>query len=129
LTDAEPVAAPPVQFFGEEPEMDWCYFFEKAELARQEQDWKKISDLGDQAFGQGKIFFRKNAYELLPFIEGYAHTGELEKSLDLTLQAYQAWENMRTPLCSLWLNLYSTNVLDANGQAIYDKLQENIACP
>ncbi len=37
---------PPVDLFGPEPEHTWCYFFEKAELARQAKDWVMVAALG-----------------------------------------------------------------------------------
>ena len=49
LTDANPPAAPPASLFDPEPEHDWCYYFEKAELARQRGDWQEVTRLGDQA--------------------------------------------------------------------------------
>ena len=34
-----PGVRPPAAVFGPEPEHGWCYFFQKADLARQSQDW------------------------------------------------------------------------------------------
>ncbi len=86
--DAVPHAKPPLQFFGPEPEPDWCYYFEKAELARQVRDWNLIVQLAEPAFQEEKTFFRKNAFELLPFIEGYVRMGMYDQAADLSFQAY-----------------------------------------
>ena len=104
LPEASPPAAPPASLFDPEPEHGWCYFFEKAELARQAGDWQEVARLGDQALAIEKGFFRKNAAELMPFIEGYAHTGQWNRAVELSLQAYQSWENMRNMLCDTWFS-------------------------
>lgn len=36
---------PPEEIFGAEPPHDWCYFFEKASLARQLKNWDKLFQL------------------------------------------------------------------------------------
>ena len=39
---------PPAQIFGPEPEHDWCYYYQKASLARQMGDWQEVVRLYDQ---------------------------------------------------------------------------------
>lgn len=36
---------PPVEIFGREPEHTWCYYFQKASLARQLKDWDKLEKI------------------------------------------------------------------------------------
>ena len=36
-------------FYGPEPERDFCYYFEKAELARQFKDWDSVVKYGESA--------------------------------------------------------------------------------
>ena len=129
LTDADPVARPPLEFFGPEPEPDWCYYFEKAELARQNEDWEQIASLGEKAFREQKTFFRKNAFELLPFVEAYARLGNWDRAYDLTIQAFNAWENMHLGLCDIWGSVKADGGLDEQGQSTYEKAQETLSCP
>jgi len=144
LTDANPPAFPPVPLFDPEPEHGWCYFFEKAELARQQGDWQEVARLGDQALAGDKGFFRKNAAELLPFIEGYAHTGQWDRAVEFSLQAYQSWENMRNMLCDTWFvsdlpqSIHSLIQAQGSGdtqdsilpdaQAAFEKIQQTLQC-
>jgi hypothetical protein len=144
LIDANPPALPPVPLFNPEPEHDWCYYFEKAELARQQGNWKEVARLGDQALAGDKGFFRKNAAELMPFIEGYAHTGQWEKAVKFSLLAYQSWANMRNMLCDTWFSSDlpqsihslviphgSENAQDSitpNAKAAFDKMQQTLQC-
>ncbi len=121
-------AQPPLQFFGPEPAHKWCYWFEKAELARQQQDWTALAALGDKALKNEKGFFKKNVAELVPYIEGYARVGRWERAYELTIQAYQAWENVHIMLCNTWENMRLAGALDAQGQATYDRVFETLQC-
>ncbi len=51
LTDGNASAKPPEQIFGPEPEPGWCYYFEKAELARQMGDWQEVCQAGRPGTG------------------------------------------------------------------------------
>lgn len=125
---ADPGAHPPAHFFGAEPEHDWCYYFQKAELARQKGDWQEVADLGDQALEAGTKISYKKSIELVPFIQGYAYTGRWEDSQALTLQAYQSWENVGLSLCDLWEQIYQSASLDIGGQAAYQQVQRSVGC-
>jgi len=68
---------PPETIFGSEPSHGWCYYYQKASLARQEGDWQEVARLGDEAQEQG---LRPNdRVEWMPFVEAYAYTGQAEK--------------------------------------------------
>jgi hypothetical protein len=128
LTESGRPAQLPEHIFGPEPEHGWCYYFEKAELARQKGDWQKIAELGNLALATDRHFYRINVAELVPFIEGYARSGQWETAIQLSLDAYQTWENMQLLLCDLWLDINQTTNLDADGQAAYEKIQKRLAC-
>jgi hypothetical protein len=93
----------PASPFGEEPAHDWCYFYEKAELARQAKDWQKVVDLAAQATLGG--FAPQDALEWLPFIEGYARAGQLASAVDLTRKAWAADAKAHRGLCVVWRRL------------------------
>ena len=97
----KPAPRPPEQIYGAESAHGWCYYFEKADLARQVEDWAAIVDLGQQAFAIHD--YPNDPLERFPFIEGYAHTGNWEEALQLTQQSYAVSpEVMRPMLCKLW---------------------------
>ncbi len=98
--DAPQTGYPPTSIFGPEPERTWCYYYEKAELASQEADWDTITQLGDEAMKLGHR--PNNVREWLPFIEGFAHTGELQKAEMLTLDSKQTQPGLTIELCNLW---------------------------
>jgi hypothetical protein len=102
---ADPVI-PPLGQFGNEPAHGWCYYFEKADLARQQQDWKQVAALGDQAF-QLKDY-PNDPSERIPFIEGYAHVGNWQRAKDLTQESADVTSLMRPMLCGLWQRIRQT---------------------
>jgi hypothetical protein len=68
-------------FLQKESKDDWCYFFQKAELARQRGDWKAIVDLYGQSI---ELNLRtKNPSETMVFVEGYLHRDEIQQATRL----------------------------------------------
>jgi hypothetical protein len=98
--------APPEHIYGAEPPHGWCYYFEKADLARQLGDWQQVADLGDQAFALGD--YPNDPAERLPFIEGYAQVQNWERALALTGETAAITPLMDAPLCGLWQRIDQT---------------------
>ena len=100
---------PPASILGREPPHNtWCYYFETADLARQQQDWAQIAGLYDAALAGGfhtGASASNSPYEWLPFVEGLARAGRVEDASALTLQAYERDPNYQPMLCSLWSSL------------------------
>jgi hypothetical protein len=128
LPDFETPAQPPAQFFAPEPEHAWCYFFQKAELAVQSGDWERAAALGDQALETEHKIYRRNAVELIPYIEGYTHVGRWEDAVDLSMRAYQAWANMRLMLCDTWTLIRDSAQIDSNGRQAFEKIRDQLQC-
>jgi hypothetical protein len=105
-------SVPPAELFGAEPEHDWCYYFQKASLARQLKDWKEVSRLADEAMDKGYLPNTAGsdvAYEWQPFIEGLANAGRWEEAALLTRMAYQHENKSAAMFCSLWQNGLSSD--------------------
>ncbi|NPV76599.1 MAG: hypothetical protein HPY59_09535 [Anaerolineae bacterium] len=107
---------PPV--FNGEAARDWCYYFEKADLARQREDWSAISNLATQAENLGLI--QKNNYELLPFVEAFAHTGETDRFRQYVNLAGED-ENIRPVLCRRLSQIRKTDGVSVEIQTIIDE--------
>jgi hypothetical protein len=97
---AEQTARMP-EIYGPEPAHNWCYYFERSELARQTGDWEKVVDLGEQAFALDD--YPNDPLERFVFVEGYAHVGEWEKALNYAQVSFKVSKNYVGPLlCKLW---------------------------
>jgi hypothetical protein len=64
---------PPQTLFGAEPSHLWCYYYEKASLARQQGNWPAVAQLGDEAMAQG--LHPMDWVEWMPFFQAYAYLG------------------------------------------------------
>ena len=61
--------------FGTEPAHGWCYFYEKAALARQRGDWGEVYALDTEASQQGSV--AKDPIEWMPFLQSYIHFDDI----------------------------------------------------
>ncbi|HAV78106.1 MAG TPA: hypothetical protein DCX53_12220, partial [Anaerolineae bacterium] len=87
--------------YGPEQEHGWCYYFQKADLARQMGEWGEVVTLGEKAFALDD--FPNNPVERFVFIEGYTHTGDWKRALQLSRESYRVSKEYVGPLlCQLW---------------------------
>ncbi len=119
-------AIPMAQIFGTEPPHGWCYYFEKADLARQQGDWIQVARLGDEAFAQED--YPNDPTERLVFIEGYAHTAQWEKSINLTNEANAITPLMQPVLCKLWQRIERDLGSDTIPVDTLSTLQRDLNC-
>lgn len=102
------------KLFGSEPAHGWCYFYEKAELARQQSDWEGVVKLYDQA--QKADLSTSVAVENLPFIEAFAMSGDVDMAIKLTDRTLKIQKELCPAIYSLWdrvLKNLSTRTLNA----------------
>jgi hypothetical protein len=102
ITRPSSPARPPTEIFGPEPDRHhWCYYFQKADLARQMDNWQQVVQLGDEARQQG--LKPNDATEWLPFLEGYIRVGRYEDTREITEGAlHTAPLSMQLALCNMW---------------------------
>lgn len=94
---------PASELFGKEPEHEWCYYYQKAELARQLGDWDKVVLLAAQAEEEG--FSPQAASEWSPFIEGYGKLHQWEHAIRLTEKALDLDAAVAPLICRTWQRL------------------------
>lgn len=98
-----PTPSLPPAIFGPEPAHTWCYYYEKAELARQAGDWPRVASAGRQALNQG--LGPQDPTEWLVFIEGYARTNSLSTAEELSRTLWRESPYLKNALCILWRRL------------------------
>ena len=119
----ETAPPPDPEIFGPEPERDWCYYFQKADLARQLQDWDRVIDLYKEA--QRNNFTPGVGSEYIPFIEAYAQVGDWQKASDLTRAAQKTNAGLKKMLCNNWVRL---SKLPSADQAVVDQVNQSLSC-
>jgi hypothetical protein len=124
----EPVNSnyPDETIFGPEPIHTWCYYFQKADLARQFGDWDKVVTLGNQVMELE--FGPSNSYEWIPFIEGYIHQKDWEKAQSLTRATFENDAELQMSLCAAWDRALQSTSLSISEQGIANSILSPLGC-
>lgn len=115
------------EIYHPEPEHGWCYYFEKAELARQFGDWEEVVALGNQAFKLDDA--PNNPIERFVFIEGYAHAGKWDRAFELSRVSYKVSpEFVGAMLCRLWKRIGAETGESPERSETIEKIRTLIVC-
>jgi len=122
---AFPDWSPPESIFGPEPKHQWCYFFQKAELASQYQDWGEVIHLLRSAQQNG--FSPGDRREYLVFIDAYIQAGDFDQALKLTITAKGETPRNNDNLCGLWHRDVPSES-QAQFNLIYEQVKQELGC-
>ncbi|GAB4444606.1 MAG: hypothetical protein OHK0041_01060 [Anaerolineales bacterium] len=114
--------------YAPEPAHGWCYYFQKADLARQLGDWKQVAELGNAAFQLDD--YPNDPLERFVFIEGYAHTGDWDKALEYSKVSYRVSKEYVGPLlCQLWKRIEAATAQSPGRSEALAQARQMFACP
>ena len=77
-------------------EQNWCYWFQKADLARQTEDWETIAAIGDEVLPKMKA---GEASEYFIFIESYIKLNRWEDAMKTFTRVYAEEKDLDATLC------------------------------
>ncbi len=109
-----------------EPEHTWCYYFEKAELARQQGDWNRILALIDEARSLG--YHPEDPFEWLAYIEAQARTGDIQAGIRTSEEAYRQETRLRKGLCELWRRVQTASPADNEDNPRLSQVLSDLQC-
>ena len=89
---------PPAAIFGTEPAHDWCYYYQKASLARQQGDWNEVGRLYDQTVSLRLRAADKS--EWFPFLEGLVNLGRYDDAKALFTTQIKGDTNLIYGICT-----------------------------
>lgn len=124
LPEGEPFL--PEVLFGRQSETSWCYYFEKADLARQLGDWQQVVALGELGFASGD--YPNDPAERFPFIEAYAYTGDWQRALEQSRHAAQIAPVYEVLVCRLWERIEAQTQPGALRNAAVQSVQQDYRC-
>lgn len=143
IEDDKTAAGRLASIFGSDPADSWCYYFEKADLARQNGEWETVARLGDEA--RQKRLSPADATEWLPFIESYLETGRYEDSREITGKVLgarprgdissttagnlSAGPTIEPALAHMWKRIEGTPKSDAARAAFIAEMKARVAKP
>lgn len=112
---AQPEGEPPAHVFGEEPQRNWCYYYEKAELARQLGDWLQVIALMAEARQQD--FGTSYGREWLPLLEAYAATFKWSFAVDTSRLMHELQPANASLICAAWAEILAADPSPATTSA------------
>jgi len=117
---------PPLEVLGAEPSHNWCYYFEKAELARQFKQYDQTIALLNEA--QAKGFKPLELSEWYPFIDAYLHIGNLDEAQRIS-QVVLAEDNkiFETGVCHIWAG-FSEEITGSASQKDINSIMQSLGC-
>jgi len=121
---AEPSVSLP-HVFGSQIEKDWCYYFQKADLAGQFSEWDEVAALYHEANENG--FQPYSADELAIFMKGLIITGELETARQVANEMAND-ETYRVFTCESWQNAVDQTEMTLGSQKESQTIFEELGC-
>jgi len=108
------------------PEQDWCYYYEKADLAYQYEKWDEVIRLWKTANQNG--LQPDNGFEYLPFIEAYARTGNWDTAIKLTRISQKTLKGIDPLLCDIWSRIEDTKPASGDKEINFTELKNDLNC-
>lgn len=92
--------APNPAIFGKEPARTWCYYFQKMDLARQQEDWDTVLSLWETTKTYG--YSSTTQFAMFPIVEALLRTGQEQEAAVLTADILLKQPAAREKLCYAW---------------------------
>jgi hypothetical protein len=90
----------PSEYFGEVSLNNWCYYYQKASLNEQIEDWGNVIHYFELAREKG--FVPKDESEWLPLVNAYIHLEDYDTAIELSQNINLDNLFTKQGLCSLW---------------------------
>jgi hypothetical protein len=123
IANAARVIKPIPQYFEDRDENTWCYYYEKAELARQTGDWLNVVALWDKS--QKGQMVPNQATEYYPFVEGLGMSGKMDQAISLSRKVISIQPGDHNGICQIWGRIEAVNPAI---QDVYTRLQKEFRC-
>ncbi len=112
---------PREDIFGPEPEKDWCYYYELAQLERQRGNWDLVAQYGQTALEKG--YAPADPMEWLVFIQGFAYTNN--ELLDQALTSARGDDYTNDQLCPV-ISSYTDELKGTGIQLAHSTLLDTV---
>ncbi len=116
----------PEDIYGKQNTQTWCYYFEKADLARQYGQWDEVVRLWNESQSIGER--ADDGFEYIPFIEGLGHTGDWEQVKTLTKFSKKITAGLEPSLCTALDRLAASAPASQERDDTIFNLKEDLKC-
>ena len=117
---------PPESIYGKQNTQTWCYYFEKADLARQYGQWDEIARLWNESQSIGER--ADNGFEYIPFIEGFGHLEDWDYVKTQTKFADKITAGLEPSLCSALDRLAANAPASQERDDTIKNLKDDLKC-
>ncbi len=100
-------AVPPE--FIPEPDHEWCYYYQKAELAAQSDNWTCVIDLYSEVLRTG--YEPSDSNEWMPFIKAFTETGDFVNAIATSKRSLEQ-EDAKPAVCGVWSDVLTKKPTD-----------------
>lgn len=114
------------KYFGYEEQNQWCYYFEKADLSCQLQDWDNVVALYDQARNAG--FQPRTIPEWVPLMEAYLQTNQIDKAVEISISITASTPTETASLCKLLTRMDSEVAVSAEEEGKITDMSQSLQC-
>jgi len=115
-------SSPFLQVIGLQSPNDWCAYYQKADLARQNENYEKVIELWQDANENG--FSPGAHFEYFLFLDAFAQLERWDDAVELTLEALRAFPIVRPSLCDYWNAL----PVSVERDSAYRKVESKLDC-
>lgn len=109
-----------------EPKHEWCYYYTKAELARQKNDWREVIHLMDE--GKASGYQPTDSFEWLPYIEAQAMTGNIDAAEKMSIELLKRERKIGQGLCQVWERVQAQVPARGDLESRVTKILSGFAC-
>ena len=109
---------PPAIVFNEEPAHDWCFYYQKADLARQRGEWEQIPLLLQEALDNGH--YPEDGLEWMPFLQASAVLGDVDQVRG-TAKLIATDKFLRVQACEIMTDFMRQETLSNDVKAVLEK--------
>ena len=108
------------------PDQDWCYYYQKADLAYQYEEWDEVIHLWESA--READLLPGNGFEYLPFIEAYGREGDWQTAKAMTRSSQKTMQGIESLLCHIWSRLETGTPTSPEKEGALLSVREDLGC-
>ena len=108
------------------PDQDWCYYYQKADLAYQYEEWDEVIHLWESA--READLLPGNGFEYIPFIEAYGREGDWQTAKAMTRSSQKTMQGIESLLCHIWSRLETGTPTSPEKEGALLSVREDLGC-
>jgi hypothetical protein len=115
-----------VTVFGEEPKNSWCYFYQKAQLAQQQENWNEVMRYYEKAADLS--LSPSHGYEYIPFIVASISLDDFSLAQQLTITGYKIAPSPVKMMCAVWQEMNLKHGSNIEFSKAYFEIRDRLGC-